>query len=80
VLEVPHDQVNRFLLQGAHSGEDLQAKVPHLVPPRYIMAVADPRLDKLFTNLTTKVMGYLFGLTQLVFIIIGPHQLKITRH
>ncbi len=47
VLEVSHDEVNRFLLQGSYGGRDLYEKAAvHLVAAGGTLTVDDSVLDK----------------------------------
>lgn len=54
VLDVYHDQVNRFLLQGRYTGKDLFEKTcPHLVLVGGTLTVDDSILDKPYSLLET---------------------------
>lgn len=62
VLEISHDQVNRFLLQGAYSGKDLFDKAaPHLVLSGGTLTVDDTVLDKPYSQLETNLISYFYS-------------------
>lgn len=62
VLEVSHDQVNRFLLQGRYTGKDLFEKAsPHLVLVGGTLSVDDSILDKPYSQLETSLIGYFYS-------------------
>jgi hypothetical protein len=62
VLEVSHDQVNRFLLQGNYSGKDLFEKaIPHLVFVGGTLTIEDSILDKPYSQLETSLIGYFYS-------------------
>ncbi|CAN5828861.1 transposase [soil metagenome] len=62
VLEVSHDQVNRFLLAGPYDGKDLFEKaVVHLVLVGGTLTVDDSVLDKPYSQLQTDLITYLYS-------------------
>lgn len=62
VLEVSHDQVNRFLLQGAYTGKDLYKKaVYHLVVVGGTLTVDDSILDKPYSQVETSLISYFYS-------------------
>ncbi len=62
VLEVSHDEVNRFLLQGNYSGKDLYEKaVVHLVIQGGTLSADDSVLDKPYSQLETNLITYLYS-------------------
>lgn len=62
VLEVSHDEVNRFLLQGNYSGKDLYEKaVVHLVSQGGTLSVDDSVLDKPYSQQETSLITYLYS-------------------
>jgi hypothetical protein len=62
VLEVSHDQVNRFLLQGTYSGADLYTKaIGHLVAQGGTLTVDDSVLDKPYSQQPTDLITYLYS-------------------
>lgn len=62
VLEVSHDQVNRFLLQGNYSGKDLYEKaVVHLIVKAGTLTVDDSVLDKSYSQIETELITYLYS-------------------
>lgn len=60
VLQVSHDEVNRFLLSGAHQGEDLFKSVASSIEfTSGTLTVDDTVLDKPYKELSsTEVAGY----------------------
>jgi hypothetical protein len=62
VLEVSHEEVNRFLLQGNYSGKDLYEKaVVHLVAQGGTLSVDDSVLDKPYSQQETSLITYLYS-------------------
>lgn len=62
VLEVSHDQVNRFLLQGNYTGKNLYEKaIVHLVAAGGTLTVDDSVLDKPYSQLDTELITYLYS-------------------
>jgi hypothetical protein len=62
VLEVSHDEVNRFLLQGNYSGKDLYEKaIVHLVAQGGTLSADDSVLDKPYSQLETNLITYLYS-------------------
>lgn len=62
ILEVSHDEVNRFLLQGNYTGKDLYEKaVVHLVRSGGTLTVDDTVLDKPYSQLDSKLITYLYS-------------------
>jgi len=62
VLEVSHDQVNRFLLQGNYTGKDLYEKaVVHLLTKGGTLTVDDSVLDKPYSQLETDLISYFYS-------------------
>jgi hypothetical protein len=62
VLEVSHDEVNRFLLQGRYTGKDLYEKaVVHLVIAGGTLTVDDSVLDKPYSELETELITHLYS-------------------
>ena len=62
VLEVSHDEVNRFLLQGNYSGKDLYEKAAvHLVAQGGTLSADDSVLDKPYSQLETNLITYLYS-------------------
>lgn len=62
VLEVSHDQVNRFLLQGNYTGKDLYEKaVVHLLTKGGSLTVDDSVLDKPYSQLETDLISYFYS-------------------
>ena len=62
VLEVSHDEVNRFLLQGNYTGKDLYQKaVGHLVAEGGTLSGDDTVLDKPYSSLKTELVTYLYS-------------------
>ncbi len=62
VLQVSHDQVNRFLLAGHYCGKDLFEKaVVHLVLVGGTLTVDDSVLDKPYSQLQTDLITYLYS-------------------
>lgn len=62
VLEVSHDAVNRFLLQGNYTGKDLYQKaVVHLVASGGTLTVDDSVLDKPYSQVETELITYLYS-------------------
>lgn len=60
VLEVSHDEVNRFLLSGNHSGSELFRVVKdHIDLQRGTLSVDDSTLDKPYSQTaSTELIGY----------------------
>lgn len=62
VLEVSHDEVNRFLLQGNYTGKDLYEKaIVHLVAAGGTLSGDDSVLDKPYSGLQTGLITYLYS-------------------
>ena len=63
VLEVSHDEINRFLLSNEFSGKDLFAAVKQgLCSTGGVLTVDDSVLDKPFTDpATTELVGYFYS-------------------
>jgi hypothetical protein len=63
VLEISHDEINRFLLSNQFSGKDLFAAVQQgLSLSGGVLSVDDSVLDKPFTNpATTELVGYFYS-------------------
>lgn len=62
VLEVSHDAVNRFLLQGNYTGKDLYQKAAlHLVAMGGTLTVDDSVLDKPYSQVETELITYLYS-------------------
>jgi hypothetical protein len=62
VLEVSHDEVNRFLLQGNYTGKDLYEKaIVHLVAQGGTLSADDSVLDKPYSQLETNLITYLYS-------------------
>ncbi len=63
VLELTHDEINRFLLSNAFSGKDLFAAVQSGIQcSGGVLSVDDSVLDKPFTNPeTTELVGYFYS-------------------
>jgi hypothetical protein len=62
VLEVSHDMVNRFLLQGNYTGKDLYEKAAvHLVYHGGTLTVDDSVLDKPYSQVETELITYLYS-------------------
>jgi hypothetical protein len=62
VLEVSHDEVNRFLLRGNYSGKDLYEKaVVHLLAQGGTLSVDDSVLDKPYSQQETSLITYLYS-------------------
>lgn len=62
VLEVSHNQVNRFLLQGNYTGKDLYEKaVVHLLATGGTLTVDDSVLDKPYSQLGAELITYLYS-------------------
>jgi hypothetical protein len=62
VLDVSHDQVNRFLLQGNYTGKDLYEKaVAHLITNSGTLTVDDSVLDKPYSQLETDLISYFYS-------------------
>lgn len=62
VLEVSHDEVNRFLLQGNYTGKDLYEKaVVHLVAQGGTLSGDDSVLDKPYSGVQTELISYLYS-------------------
>lgn len=62
VLEVSHDEVNRFLLQGNYTGKDLYEKaIVHLVAEGGTLSGDDSVLDKPYSGLGTGLITYLYS-------------------
>jgi hypothetical protein len=62
VLEVSHDEVNRFLLQGNYTGKDLYEKaIVHLVAAGGTLSGDDSVLDKPYSGLGTGLITYLYS-------------------
>ena len=62
VLEVSHDQVNRFLLQGNYTGKNLYEKaIVHLIAAGGTLTVDDSVLDKPYSQLDRELITYLYS-------------------
>lgn len=62
VLEVSHDEVNRFLLQGNYGGKDLYEKaVIHLLTKGGTLTVDDSVLDKPYSQQETNLISYFYS-------------------
>ena len=62
VLQVSHDQVNRFLLQGQYSGKDLYEKaIVHLLATGGTLTIDDTVLDKPYSGVETEIITYLYS-------------------
>ncbi len=62
VLEVSHDEVNRFLLQGSYGGRDLYEKAAvHLVAAGGTLTGDDSVLDKPYAQSETELITHLYS-------------------